>query len=158
MTASVSPTTAEELRGAGVTVYATVIGSPGRSTRNADLVELLSWGLSRFRVVPVISADRVYARAETAFGGDQVELVAPRSLRRAMLVGRPLVERVVAPAGVVLPVRKGDELGEVRVYDGRKLIARSPLVASRSMAKPSSFDRARWYVRQTARNMWGWVK
>jgi D-alanyl-D-alanine carboxypeptidase (penicillin-binding protein 5/6) len=145
-------------RGAGVTVYATVIGSPGRSTRNGDLVELLRWGLSRFRVVPVISAGRIYARAETSFGGDQVDLVAPRTLRRAILAGRPLVERVVSPAGVVLPVRKGDELGEVRVYERRRLLARSPLVAAHSMAKPNMLDRTSWYVSQTARNMWGWVK
>jgi D-alanyl-D-alanine carboxypeptidase (penicillin-binding protein 5/6) len=144
-------------RGAGVTVYATVIGSPGRSTRNDDLVELLRWGLSRFRVVPVISAGRVYARAETSYGRDKLDVVAPRSLRRAILAGRPLVERVVAPAGVELPVSKGDELGEVRVYDRGRLLARSPLVAARSMSKPSSLDRAGWYVGQTARNMWGWV-
>ena len=141
-----------------MTVYATVIGSPGRSTRNGDLIELLRWGLSRFRVVPVISASRVYARAETSYGGDQVDLVAPRSLRRAILVGRPLVERVVAPAGVVLPVSKGDELGEVRVYDRGRLLARSPLVAARSMSKPSALERAGWHIGQTARNMWGWIK
>jgi hypothetical protein len=58
----------------------------------------------------------------------------------------------------VLPVSKGDELGEVRVYDRGQLLASSPLVAARSMSKPSAFDRAGWYVGQTARNMWGWVK
>src|SRR5207247_2374971 len=31
-------------RGPGVTVYATVLGSPSRSTRNGDLAELLDWG------------------------------------------------------------------------------------------------------------------
>lgn len=144
-------------RGAGVTVYATVIGSPGRSTRNDDLAELLSWGLSRFQVASLISAGRVYARAESSYGRDKVELVAPRSLRRALLVERPLVERVVAPVGVVLPVNKGDELGEVRVYDRGRLLARSPLVAARSMSKPGALDRAGWYAGQTVRNMWSWV-
>jgi serine-type D-Ala-D-Ala carboxypeptidase (penicillin-binding protein 5/6) len=144
-------------RGPGVTIYATIIGSPGRSTRNGDLIELLTWGRSRFRVVPIVSADRVYARAETAYGRGQLSLVAPQSLRRAVLVHRPLVERIVAPVGVHLPVRKGQQLGEVRVYERGRLIARSPLVASRSIAKPGALDRAGWYAGRTARNMWGWI-
>jgi D-alanyl-D-alanine carboxypeptidase (penicillin-binding protein 5/6) len=145
------------VRGPGVTVYATVIGSPARSTRNGDLVELMTWGLSRFRVAAVISAGRVYARAETPYDSGQLSLVAPRSVRRAVLVRRALVERVVAPAGVELPVSKGQKLGEVRVYDRGRLIARSPLVAARSMAKPSATDRAGWYLRRTAHNVWGWI-
>ncbi len=145
------------VRGPGVTVYATVIGSPARSTRNADLVELMNWGLSRFRVVSVISAGRSYARAEIPYGRGNLALVAPRTQRRAVLVGRPLVERVVAPVGVELPVHRGDQLGEVRVFDRRRLIASSPLVAARSISKPSPLDRAGWYVRRAAHNMWGWI-
>jgi serine-type D-Ala-D-Ala carboxypeptidase (penicillin-binding protein 5/6) len=145
------------VRGPGVTVYATVLGSPGRSARNGDLVELMTWGLSRFRVVPLVSRDRVYADAELPYGRGRVSLVAPRSLNRAALAGRPLVERIVTPMGVDLPVRKGQALGEVRVYDRGRLVARSPLVALRSVSKPNALDRAGWYARRTGSNMWGWI-
>jgi D-alanyl-D-alanine carboxypeptidase (penicillin-binding protein 5/6) len=145
------------VRGPGVTVYATILGSPDRSTRNADLAELMTWGLARFRVVPVISAGREYARAETAYDHGSLALVAPRSIKRAVLVRRPLVERVVAPKGVQLPVSKGKALGEVRVYDRGRLIARSPLVAARSIGEPSALDRAAWHIGRAAHNMWGWV-
>ena len=134
------------VRGPGVTVYATVIGSPARSIRNGDLVELMKWGLARFRVVSLISPGRVYARAETPYDREQVSLVAPRSVRRAVLVDRPLVERVIAPTSVELPVRQGEQLGEVRVYDRGKVVARSPLVAARAVKEPSTIDRAGWYA------------
>ena len=39
------------VRGPGVTVYATHDRQPGPFERNGDLVELMAWGLSRFRVV-----------------------------------------------------------------------------------------------------------
>ena len=145
------------VRGPGVTVYATVIGSPARSTRNGDLVELMKWGLARFRVAPIIAAGRVYARAETAYDREEVELVAPKSVPRAVLVTRPLVERVVAPRGVELPVRKGEKLGEVRVYDRGRLIGRSPLVAARSVEEPNAVERVGWYAGQAAHNAWSWV-
>ena len=144
-------------RGPGVTVYATVIGSPARSTRNGDLVELIKWGLARFRVAPIISAGRVYARAETPYDREEVELVAPKSVPRAVLVTRPLVERVVAPRGVELPVQKGERLGEVMVYDRGRIIGRSPLVAARSVGEPNAAERAGWYAGRAAHNMWSWV-
>jgi serine-type D-Ala-D-Ala carboxypeptidase (penicillin-binding protein 5/6) len=144
------------VRGPGVTVYATILGSPDRSTRNGDLAELMTWGLARFRVVPVISAGRQYATAETAYDHGSVALVAPRSVKRAVVVSRPLTERVVAPRGVDLPVRKGEALGEVRVYDRGRLVARSPLVAARSIGEPSVLDRAAWHVSRAASNIGGW--
>jgi D-alanyl-D-alanine carboxypeptidase (penicillin-binding protein 5/6) len=145
------------VRGTGVTLYATLIGSPARSTRNGDLAELISWGLSRFRVVSVVQAGHVYGRAATSYGQDPVALVAPKALRRAVLVNRPLVEKVVAPAGVELPVHQGQKLGEVSVYDRRRLIARSPLVAARSVKNPGTIDRAGWYLGRAAHHRWGWV-
>ena len=144
------------VRGPGVTVYATILGSPDRSTRNGDLAELMTWGLSRFRVVPVISAGREYARAETAYDHGSLALVAPRPVSRAVIVRRPLVERIVAPRGAKLPVRKGQSLGEVRIYDRNRLIARSPLVAARSIDEPSVLDRATWHIGQAAHDIGGW--
>src|SRR5690242_21044235 len=63
-------------RGRGVTVYATLLGSPTRGERNNDLESLLVWGLDQFRVVPVVQRDRVYATAGVGYGKAPVELVA----------------------------------------------------------------------------------
>src|SRR5439155_24779915 len=92
-------------RGRGLTVYAVVLGAPTRADRNEDLTELLAWGLSRYRVVPVISTSRAYARVQLGYGRTPLELVAQRELVRSVRLGRPLVERVVAPAATTLPVR-----------------------------------------------------
>jgi hypothetical protein len=54
-------------------------------------------------------------------------------------------------------VRKGQSLGEVRIYDRGRLIARSPLVAARSIDEPNMLDRAAWHVGQAAHEMWSWA-
>jgi D-alanyl-D-alanine carboxypeptidase (penicillin-binding protein 5/6) len=156
-TAAAGWSQAGAVRGPGVTVYATILGSPSRRVRNDDLAELMTWGLARFHVVDAVSAGRVYASARTSYGKGELDLVAPRSVGRALVTGRPLMERIVAPMGVDLPVREGQELGEVRVYERGKLVARSPLVAARSIDKPGAAARTGWYVKRTAHNMWGWV-
>jgi D-alanyl-D-alanine carboxypeptidase (penicillin-binding protein 5/6) len=141
-------------RGRGLTIYAAILGSPTRSGRNADLAELLAWGLSRYRVVPVIRDEHVYARADTAFGRPSVRLVAARPLVRVVRVNRPLVERVVAPAAVPLPVERGQRLGEVQVWAGSKLLGTRPLVAAETIEKPGLAGRMRWYSERTLRNAW----
>jgi serine-type D-Ala-D-Ala carboxypeptidase (penicillin-binding protein 5/6) len=144
-------------RGPGVTIYATILGSPTREQRNSDLGVLLAWGLSRYRVVDAIDGRRVYATAETGYGRGPVSLVASKPLRRAIRVNTPLVERVVAPSLVALPVRKGQHLGVVRVYSRGKLLGERPLVAAASVSAPGFSDKVGWYARRTVANAWGLI-
>jgi D-alanyl-D-alanine carboxypeptidase (penicillin-binding protein 5/6) len=140
----------------GVTVYATLLGAPTREGRNVDLQELLAWGISRYRTVNVIAVERVYATAEAPYGRRPLGLVASGRVARIVRVDRPLVEHVVAPTVVSLPVRKGQALGEVRVYAGPKLIARRPLVATRDVARPGVVGRTEWYAGRTLDHVAGW--
>jgi D-alanyl-D-alanine carboxypeptidase (penicillin-binding protein 5/6) len=144
-------------RGRGVTIYATLLGEPSRSARNSDLTLLLAWGLAQYRVVPVVRAGHVYARAQVPYGKRSLELVAPRRIVRVARVERPLLERVVAPAAVSLPVARGQKLGEVRVYGRGRLIAREPLVAARAIERPGLLGRVRWYATRTFETAWSWV-
>jgi D-alanyl-D-alanine carboxypeptidase (penicillin-binding protein 5/6) len=146
------------VRGQGVTVYATLLGGPSRGERNTDLAALLRWGLERFRVVPLVRARHVYAQAETAYDRGTVGLVAPAPVLYAARVSRRLVERVTAPRTVELPVEKGERLGEVRIFDRGRLVARSPLVAARSVRRPGPLRRAGWYAGETLRNIGGWFR
>ena len=144
-------------RGRGVTIYATLLGEPTRQQRNSDLATLLAWGIARYRVVPVIQPQRVYASADVPFGRRDLTLVATKRMLRVVRIDRALVERVVAPAVVSLPVERGQPLGEVRVYAGKKLIAREPLVAARSISRPGLLGRAGWHAGQTAHHVWSLV-
>ena len=145
--------TAAAQRGA-TTVYGAVLGSDTRSSRNAALEELLTFGLDQYRAVQLIDPARVYATAKTGYGQPDVELVAPRSLVRSVRVGRPLVERVVAPTAFALPVAKGQELGRVQIYEGDRLVASSALVAAAAVPDAGVWAKAKWHATQTVRNLW----
>jgi D-alanyl-D-alanine carboxypeptidase (penicillin-binding protein 5/6) len=143
-------------RGRGLTIYAAVLGSPTRSVRNDSLAALLAWGLTRYRVVPLVQPGHAYARVAVGYGLRPVPLVVDRELVRSVRLGRPLVERVVAPVSVALPVRKGDRLGEVRVFYGGALVAAEPLRAARSVARPGLGGRVSWYAGRAVHHVWGW--
>jgi len=136
------------------TVYGSVLGSGSRGARNDALQLLLTYGLDQYRTVQVIDRARVYGTATTGYGQPDVELVVPRGITRSIHVGRRLVERVVAPTALALPVEKGQRLGRVEVYDGNRLVAASALVAAEDVADAGLWAKTRWYTTQTLRNAW----
>ena len=138
----------------GYTIYAVILGSPTRAQRNADLRRLLAWGVSRYRTLTLIG-ETAYASAAVEFGRPPVPLVVPKRLVRVVRVGRPLVERVVAPSAVTLPVEEGERLGTVQIWSGDTLLGSRPLVASRSVARPGLGGRIGWYARRTMHDLVG---
>ena len=141
----------------GAVVYGTILGAPDRATRNADLSALLRWALSRYRRIPVLTPGQVYAKVKVGYGRSPVGLVPAQGLVRSVRIDQPIVQRVVASAAAPLPVMRGERLGEIRVYQGPRLLARKPLLAGRTVRRPGALGRAGFYARRTFDNMWGWV-
>ncbi len=139
-----------------VTLYTTVLGSPTRSQRNTDLASLLRWGISRYRPVWLVPPGHVYLQASVGYGKGSVPIVAAREVARSVRIDKPLVERVVAPGSLDLPVERGQRVGEVRVYSGHRLVARQPLIAERSVAKPGFGGRAGFYASRTLTHVKDW--
>jgi serine-type D-Ala-D-Ala carboxypeptidase (penicillin-binding protein 5/6) len=144
-------------RAGGATIFTSVLGSASEEKRNADLQALLRWGLAQYRPSRVVDPARVYATAEAGWGLRDVGLVARAPAVRPAPVDRPLVERVVAPAVVALPVAAGDVLGELRVYDGTRLVVRSPLVADRSVDEPGLLGKVGYIARRAVHHLAGLV-
>jgi serine-type D-Ala-D-Ala carboxypeptidase (penicillin-binding protein 5/6) len=141
----------------GATVFGTVLGGDSRTDRNEALRTLLSYGLAQYRVIAAIDSTRVYATAETGYGRAAVDLVAPRTMRRTVHERASLVERVIAPRSAGIPIRRGQVLGRVEIWDGDTRLASSNLVAAADVTEPGVFGKASWFVRATASNLWGLV-
>jgi D-alanyl-D-alanine carboxypeptidase (penicillin-binding protein 5/6) len=141
------------VRARGITIYATLLGGPSRSVRNSDLESLLAWGISEFRVVPLVQRDRVYATVELPYGKAPLALRAAKPLNAVARVGRPLTERVVAAQAVSLPVREGQVLGRVEIWSGSRLVGHRDLVASRTINKPGVVRRLGWYAGRAGHNL-----
>ena len=135
----------------GVTIYTVVLGSPSRARRNADLARLLAWGQDHFGRIEVVGTGYTYATSAIRLGEDRLPLVAARQMRVVARLDQPLVETVVAPAMVSGPVEGGATLGEVRVSQRGKIVARAPLVAARKVEEPGFGHKLSWYSGRTLR-------
>jgi D-alanyl-D-alanine carboxypeptidase (penicillin-binding protein 5/6) len=133
----------------GLTIYTVVLGSPSRAQRNADLARLLAWGQDFFGRLQVVSTGHTYAASAIRLGDDRLPLVATRPVSAVVRVDQPLVETVVAPALVSGPVEAGASLGEVRVSQRGRVVARAPLVAARAVDEPGFGHKLSWYSGRT---------
>ena len=145
------------IRGDGTTIYATILGSPSRSRRNADLETLLAYGLSQYRQVDAVTTGRDYASVTLPYGRAPLTLIAAAPLQAVVRVGRPLAERVIAPLSASLPIRRGQVLGHVEVWAHGRLLGRRALVASRAVAKPGLAARVEWYAGRTVHHVVGLI-
>jgi D-alanyl-D-alanine carboxypeptidase (penicillin-binding protein 5/6) len=127
-------------------MYAVILGGPTRGRRNHDLASLLDWGFGHYGRVTVISSTRPYATARLPYSNDTVPLVAADRVKASVLLDHPLVERVVAPETLDLPVEEGDRVGQILIYDGDEVVGRQPLVSPLTISKPSVVTRVRWYA------------
>jgi D-alanyl-D-alanine carboxypeptidase (penicillin-binding protein 5/6) len=138
----------------GYTIYAVVLGSPNREQRNEDLERLLAWSTAQYRSISLLRR-AVYAETALGFGKRPLSLVTARALVRTVRIGRPFVERVIAPTAVGLPVARGQRLGRVEIWSNGKLVGARPLLASRSVSRPSAAGRLRWYATRTVHHLIG---
>jgi D-alanyl-D-alanine carboxypeptidase (penicillin-binding protein 5/6) len=145
------------VQGDGVRITASVLGSPTEAQRNADLGGLLVWGLSQYHRVKAVDGGRVYGLAEIGYGRSPIRLVPQQEVVRTVRVDKPLLERVVLSSALVLPVDRGQQVGEVRVFAGGRLIARTPLVAAESVSAVGKAGKVRWYARRTVHHLVGLV-
>jgi len=138
----------------GYTIYAVILGSPTRARRNSDLARLLAWGVSQYSTLRLV-APQPYAWVAAPYGRAAVPLVASKPLVRVVRAGRAVTAKIIAPAAVSLPVARGQKLGRIEVFQGRKLLGSRPLVAGRSVAKPGFGGRLRWYSTRTVHHLFG---
>jgi D-alanyl-D-alanine carboxypeptidase (penicillin-binding protein 5/6) len=130
----------------GITMYAVILGGPTRGRRNHDLSALLDWGFGHYGRVQVISRAKPYAEVNVPFSDNQVPLVAEDRVRVTAPLDHTLVQKIVAPNTLDLPVAQGDPVGEIVVYDGDRVVARRPLVATETTGEPNIARRVRWYA------------
>ena len=134
-----------------------VLGSPTEAQRNADLGALLAWGLAQYHPVKATDGRRTYGLAETGYGRAPIRLVARDGSSAPCAWASRSSSASSSSSALALPVARGQRVGEVRVFAGGRLIARTPLVAAESVSAVGTAGKARWYARRTVHHLVGLV-
>jgi D-alanyl-D-alanine carboxypeptidase (penicillin-binding protein 5/6) len=129
----------------GLRLIVVVNGLKTEKERGEEAKKLLEWGFANFTTWLMFEEGQFIADAKV-YGGDQghVRLVTQRPFE--MVVSRTTKERfnarVVYSGPVPAPVRKGQEIGMLKVWRGDVLVTQMPLMAADDVGMGSMTGRA----------------
>lgn len=130
----------------GVQLISVVLGAPSEAARDEDTVELLDYGFSLYRRKMPLRRGREAASVPVRYQGEELPLVAGRSVAVGVRRGQRTAVSVRAPDEVEGPVRRGRVIGRATVsVDGRR-VAVVPLRAGHAVAEASAVDRVRSFI------------
>jgi serine-type D-Ala-D-Ala carboxypeptidase (penicillin-binding protein 5/6) len=134
----------------GVHLVSVVLGDPDLTTRDADSLALLRYGLARYRRVKLVSRGQTLARVPIHFAGGWMRLVAERALERVLSVGDHPAVMIRAPRQLTGPLRAGSKAGSVFVSLGGHPVAQVALITAQALSSPTLGQRLRTYFSHTA--------
>jgi D-alanyl-D-alanine carboxypeptidase (penicillin-binding protein 5/6) len=134
-----------------IQVVSAVLGEPSVAARDADTLDLLRFGLSRFQRITALRRDEVLARVPIRYRrGAELALVAAHTVRRIVPRGhRTDVTRKVigVPANVTGPVTAGQPFGAVEILYKGRTVARVPMVAAATVPAADFAQKAKsWFT------------
>jgi D-alanyl-D-alanine carboxypeptidase (penicillin-binding protein 5/6) len=132
----------------GVTVISVVLGAASEAARARDSINLLNYGVSRYRRATPVRKGRVLARVPLRFRDERVDLVAARSHSLVIRRGRPApsVRLVGVPDELDGPLPRGARVATAEVRYGGRIVARVPLVTARAVDEAGIATRAEHFL------------
>jgi len=125
-----------------VELLGVVMGAASEGDRSKQAKKLLNWGFAHYKPVEVTTAGRSYGAVPVSDYIDiAVTAVSAETTSLAVLdVAGHLDNRVEMLASVRAPVRAGDRIGTLNVYQGSSVLAQLPLTADRDVRAPNILE------------------
>jgi serine-type D-Ala-D-Ala carboxypeptidase (penicillin-binding protein 5/6) len=131
----------------GMTLLSAVLGTSSEAARDDNTLTLLDYGFSNFRPETPIRAGAVLARPTIKDRpGKRAVVVAARTFTRVIPRSTRVRVRVYVPHQLAGPLAKDAVVGTVVVMDGRRQIARQPLLLAQALPAVSAFTLAGHFV------------
>jgi serine-type D-Ala-D-Ala carboxypeptidase (penicillin-binding protein 5/6) len=127
----------------GMTLLSAVLGTSSEASRDENTLTLLDYGYSNFRRETPIRAGAVLARPTIRDRpGKRAVVIAPRTFTRVLPRSTRVRVRVDVPHQLAGPLAKDAVVGTVVVMDGRRPVAREPLLLAQALPAVSAFTLA----------------
>lgn len=125
-------------------VIAVVFGAPTSKSRNAQVTKMLDYAFSQYETHPMYERNVAIDKAKISKGDKKtIEAVTSEPISLLTKKGESVEEvkqEIVLKNDIKAPVKKGDEIGELRLVKDGKTLVKSPLVASAHVKE------ANWWI------------
>jgi serine-type D-Ala-D-Ala carboxypeptidase (penicillin-binding protein 5/6) len=141
----------------GIELVGTIMGTANEVDRARQAKKLLDWGFAHYRPVEVTTATEVLDRVRVS---DYLERTVGARAAEATSVAvfdlaGPVQRRVELLPDVPAPVKAGDRIGTLTVYQGSSMLAQLPLVADADVPAPTVWQRVIFFFARIWRGIFG---
>lgn len=123
----------------GLRVIAVVLGEPNTKTRNSEVTAMFDYAFSQYTLLPIYKAGEVIGKVKVQKGqSSTLELAAARQLNVLVKKGAApdsITHKLDVPEKLAAPVKKGQSIGKLIVYQDEKVIREFQLKSPNEIAK-----------------------
>lgn len=127
----------------GLRLIAVVLGEPNTKTRNNEVSALFDYAFSQYTMQPLFKSGEIIGRVKVAKGEQKLlEIPADKSYNILVKKGaatQGITSKVELPESVKAPVKAGQPLGKLVVYQGDQVLKEFALTA------PADVSKAGWW-------------
>lgn len=128
----------------GMRVIAVVFGAPTSKERNAQVTKMLDYAFSQYKTHPILKRNQPVGKAHVSKGKSKmVEALTSEPLSLLTKKGEKtsgVEQKVILQKHLHAPIKKGDQVGTLKLIKDGKVVLESPLVASKNV------DEAGWWT------------
>nr|WP_246021420.1 D-alanyl-D-alanine carboxypeptidase family protein [Paenibacillus lentus] len=128
----------------GLRLIAVVLGEPNTKTRNSEVSAMFDYAFSQYTLLPIYKAGEMIGKVKIQKGQSSLlELSAARQLNVLVNKGASpgsITHKLEAPEKLAAPIKKGQNIGKLIVYQDDKVIREFELQA------PTDINKADWWT------------
>ncbi len=121
----------------GMRVIAVVFGAPTSKERNAQVTKMLNYAFAQYQTHPMFKRNQTIGEAKISKGKEKsVDAVTSEPLSLLTKKGektKDVKQKVILEKNLNAPIKKGDQVGTIKLIKGEKVILESPLVANKDV-------------------------
>ena len=138
-----------------VELYATVLGAANEAGRFGQALKVIEWGFAHYKTTQVTTAGDHLGRIRVSDYLERTVAVETGETTSTPVfdIAGPVRRRVQLAADVAAPVKRGQRVGTVTMFQGDKLLAQVPAVASADIPAPTFGQRVAFFFGR----IWNWA-
>jgi D-alanyl-D-alanine carboxypeptidase (penicillin-binding protein 5/6) len=125
----------------GMRVIAVVMGAPTPKERNAQVTSMLDYAFSQFSTKKLYDRHEIIKEVKVQKGSKaKLPVVTSENISLLLKKGetaKKVKTEVTVEKDLKMPVKKGQQVGSLKIWNGKRLITESPVLASETIKKAS---------------------
>ncbi len=113
----------------------------------AEAQEIFDWAYKYFKYHSIAQKGKVVSKVNVPFRFNKMSLGVGKDFGVISSKGSNLKTKINLSKSIELPIKKGDTLGQLRVYKGKELLAEEPLKAQSSAEEIGFFSKLAYWVK-----------